>query len=116
MKPIKYVILICCAALIIWYGISAAKELIREKEFSDVYRKAISGDVREQFRLAQFYNPRCKGRFVEKDDKEALYWYVMAAGNGDRMAKEILCQDYKIECPKEGEDDGSFKGFNSNNR
>ena len=85
-------------ACIFAYGLSGAKELIRDKEFADTYHKAQAGDVEEQVRLAQFYE---QGEFTERNEKEALWWFARAAANGSKFAEDVLCKDYKIGCKDE---------------
>ena len=63
--------------------------------FAEVYTKAIKGNSSEQFRLGMLYQ---LGKFTERNEKEAIYWFKRAAHSGDRTANDILCRDYKI-CP-----------------
>lgn len=88
-----FIILIMC---MIGFGIYCTPGFFKNVFFTEVYNKAINGDVREQLRLAQLYDI---GKFTEPDKEQSLGWYKKAALNGSNVAKNILCDKYNIGCP-----------------
>lgn len=67
-----------------------------ENEFNDATEKAITGNVDAQVRLAQFYQ---KGIFTAPQDfNKAITWFRIAANNGSKIARDILCIDFDKGC------------------
>ena len=58
-----------------------------QSAFQSVKGRAVKGDVRSQYVLGYMYD---KGRFAEKDDVLAAYWYEQSAMQGYAQAQYLL--------------------------
>ena len=97
MSCVAYKYVKACAVLsfLIVIGLLGAvniKEAVCTSEFNSVQRKAIAGDRREQFMLAQLYE---LGMFTQQSVEQAVIWYKQSAYNGYQPAIDTLNWYYK---------------------
>lgn len=74
-------------ALALWAGSGNASDIESASTFNAIARKAETGDMEAQYRLAELYET---GRGIPKDFEAAARWYRSAANQGDSNAMHRL--------------------------